>query len=204
MEQRSEEWFEIRVGKVTASRLADLLARTKTGFSASRDNYKAELVTEIITGKPYDSYTNPAMQRGIDLEPEARARFQSRIFEAVTETGFVIHPDIERAGASPDGLVGDEGLVEIKCPNTSTHIGYLLSDNVPQKYETQMQWQMACTGRKWCDFVSYDNRLPEAMQLFVKRVNRDEMFIATAEEAVRRFIAEVEETVATLKGKYNV
>lgn len=203
MEQRTNEWYLERLGKVTASKIADIIARTKTGFSTSRDNYKAQLVTEILTGVPYEGYKSAAMQDGIDREPAARATYAERSFEPVTEIAFVVHPAISRSGASPDGLVGDDGLVEIKCPLTATHINYLIADVVPEKYVPQMQWQMACTGRQWCDFVSFDDRLPEKMRLFVKRVDRDDVYIATLEEAVRRFLTEVDQTVETLKGKYN-
>lgn len=204
MEQRTNEWFLERLGKVTASKIVDVIARTKSGPAASRENYKAQLVTEILTGVPYEGYKSAAMQDGIDREPLARAKYAERIFEPVTEIGFVVHPTILRSGASPDGLVGDDGLVEIKCPLTATAINYLIADVVPEKYVPQMQWQMACTGRQWCDFVSFDDRLPEKMQLFVKRVDRDDVYIATLEEAVRRFIVEVDQTVETLKGKYDV
>lgn len=202
--QGSDEWLRLRAGKVTASRLADVLARTKTGPAASRDNYKAELVIEILTGQPADRFTNAAMQHGTETEPFAREAYASRSFDEVTEIGFVQHPTIERAGASPDGLVSSDGLIEIKCPNSHTHMQTLLSEKVPEKYIPQMQWQMACTGRLWCDFVSFDNRVPEAMQMFVQRVDRDDVYIATAEEAVRRFLVEVEQTVKQLKEKFNV
>ena len=203
MEQRTNEWFLERLGKVTASKIADIIARTKTGFSTSRDNYKAQLVSEILTGVPYEGYKSAAMQDGIDREPAARAKYAERVFEPVTEIGFVTHPTIHRSGASPDGLVGDDGLVEIKCPLTATHINYLIADVVPEKYIPQMQWQLACTGRQWCDFVSFDDRLPENMQVFIKRVDRDDVYISTLEESVRRFLIEVDQTVETLKGKYN-
>lgn len=203
IEQRTNEWYLERLGKVTASKIADVIARTKTGFSASRDNYKAQLVTEILTGVPYEGYRSAAMLDGIEREPIARGKYADRIFESVTETGFVVHPTIPRSGASPDGLVGDDGLVEIKCPLTATHIGYLMDDGAPSKYIPQMQWQMACTGRKWCDFVSFDDRLPENMQLYVTRVERDDVYIVTLEEQVRRFLEEVDQTVEALKGKYN-
>ena len=202
--QGSDEWLRLRAGKVTASRLVDLLARTKTGPAASRDNYKAELVIEILSGLPTEKFTSTAMQHGTETEPFARQAYASRVFDEVTEIGFVQHPTIERAGASPDGLVGDEGLIEIKCPNSFTHMQTLLSDKVPEKYIPQMQWQMACTGRLWCDFVSFDDRVPEPMQLFVQRVERDDLYIASCEESVRRFLEEVEETVKQLKEKFNV
>jgi putative phage-type endonuclease len=177
IEQRSDAWFEARIGKVTASRVADVLAKTKTGYSATRDNYMAQLVCERLTGQKGESFNNAAMQHGTDTEPLARAAYESLKDVLVDEVGFVPHPSIIMAGASPDGLVGDDGLLEIKCPNTATHIETLLSQTVPSKYNTQMQFQLACTGRQWCDFASFDNRLPAELQLFVKRVPRDNMYI---------------------------
>ena len=145
IEQRSDAWFEARIGKVTASRVADVIAKTKTGFSTSRDNYMAQLVCERLTGQKADGFTNSAMQWGTETEPLARAAYESLKDVLVDEVGFVPHPSIIMAGASPDGLVGDDGLLEIKCPNTATHIETLLSQTVPGKYNTQMQFQMACT-----------------------------------------------------------
>ena len=200
MEQRTNEWYLARLGKVTASKIADVIARTKSGFSTSRENYKAQLVAEIMTGKPYEGFKSAAMQDGIDREPAARQRYADSVFEDVTEIGFVDHPAILRSGASPDGLVGADGLVEIKCPLTATHISYLLDDEVPEKYKPQMQWQMACTGRQWCDFVSFDPRLPKKNQLFVKRCNRDEDLIAKMEVEVLAFLGEVEVMINILSG----
>ncbi len=156
MEQRTEEWFAARCGKVTASRVADIIAKTKTGASASRENYLAQLVCERLTGKPAESYSNSAMQWGTDTEPFARAAYEARADILVTEVGFVDHPWIPLSGASPDGLAS-EGMVEIKCPNTATHIETLLTKTVPAKYITQMMWQMACADRPWCDFVSFEH-----------------------------------------------
>jgi putative phage-type endonuclease len=155
MEQRTEEWFAARCGKVTASRVADIIAKTKSGPSASRENYLAQLVCERMTGKPAESYSNSAMQWGTDTEPFARAAYEARMDILVTEVGFIDHPWITMSGASPDGLA-NEGMVEIKCPNTATHIQTLLDRKVPEKYITQMMWQMACADRPWCDFVSFD------------------------------------------------
>lgn len=191
MEQRSAEWFAARLGKVTASRVADLMARTKTGYGASRGNYLAELLCERLTGEQADRFTSAEMQRGSELEPQARAAYAFIHSTSVHECGFVVHPVIEGFGASPDGLIGDIGLVEIKCPNTATHVDYLLSQTVPGKYETQMQAQMACTGRAWCDFVSYDPRLPDDLQLFVKRVHRDKEAIACMEKEIQTFLDEL-------------
>ena len=204
MEQGTEEWFTIRIGKVTASRVADVIAKTKTGYSATRDNYMAQLVCERLTGQKGESFTNAAMQHGTDTEPLARAAYEAFQDILVDEVGFVPHPSIIMAGASPDGLVGDDGLLEIKCPNTATHIETLLSQSVPGKYNTQMQFQMACTGRQWCDFVSFDNRLPEELQLFVKRVPRDNEFIKQMEDEVVKFLNELDVKIAQLMDLKNV
>lgn len=202
MDQRSADWFAARCGKVTASRIADLMARTKSGYSTSRANYRAQIVVERLTGTVEPSFCSPAMQHGIDTEAEAREAYQQHMLCTVDELGFADHPTIEMAGASPDGLVGNDGLVEIKCPITATHIDTLLSGTVPDKYHKQMQFQMACTGRTWCDFVSYDPRLPEPMRLFVDRVPRDGDAIAEIEREVTAFLAEVDDTVAKLLARY--
>jgi len=204
MDQGTEEWFTIRIGKVTASRVADVIAKTKTGYSASRDNYMAQLVCERLTGQKGESFTNAAMQHGTETEPLARAAYEALKDVLVDEVGFVPHPTIDMAGASPDGLVGDDGLIEIKCPNTATHIDTLLSQTVPGKYNTQMQFQMACTGRQWCDFVSFDNRLPEELQLFVMRVPRDEVFIRLIEAEIVQFLAELDDKINKLMKVKNV
>lgn len=196
--QRSPYWFHIRCGRVTASRIADLTARTKTGWGASRATYMAQLVVERLTGSVEPSYHNAVMRWGTEKEPEARTAYRFHYDADVVETGFVLHPDIFMAGASPDGLVGDQGLVEIKCPNSATHIETLRTRSIPEKYQLQMLWQMACTGRQWCDFVSYDPRFPEALRLFAKRLPRDEVRIAELEEHVRIFIDEIDEAVAAL------
>ena len=204
MEQGTEEWFTIRIGKVTASRVADVIAKTKTGYSASRDNYMAQLVCERLTNQKGESFSNSAMQHGTDTEPLARASYEAYADVLVDEVGFVPHPTIEMAGASPDGLVSADGLLEIKCPNTATHIETLLSQSVPGKYNTQMQFQMACTGRQWCDFVSFDNRLPSELQLFVKRVPRDEVFIRLIEAEIVQFLAELDDKINKLMKVKNV
>lgn len=201
-EQRSPEWFEARCGKVTASRIADLMAKTKTGYSASRANYLAELVAERLTGTVAEGYSNAAMQWGTEHEPEARAAYQFYTDAEVTEIGFALHPTIDLSGCSPDGLVGTDGMVEIKCPNTATHIETLLTGTVAAKYIKQMQWQMRCCGRAWCDFVSFDPRLPDRMQLFVKRVARDDAMLAEIEREVVAFLREVDAEVAALTAKY--
>jgi putative phage-type endonuclease len=199
VEQRSNEWFALRLGKVTASRVADLMAKTKTGYSATRENYMAQLVVERISNSQAESFTNAAMQWGTDQEPYARAEYEATQGAMVEECGFVSHPTIEMAGASPDGLVGDDGLIEIKCPNTATMIDVLLTGTVASKYNTQMQFQMACTGRQWCDYVVFDPRMPAKAQMFIKRVARDEAFIAEMEAEVTKFLGEVAEKVAKIQ-----
>jgi putative phage-type endonuclease len=198
MEQRSEEWFAARCGKVTASRVADIIAKTKTGASASRENYLAQLVCERMTGKPAESYSNSAMQWGTDTEPFARAAYEARMDLLVTEVGFIDHPWIVMSGASPDGLA-NEGLVEIKCPNTATHIDTLLSRTVPAKYITQMMWQMCSADRPWCDFVSFDPRLPERHQLFIKRINYDPEMVNLLENSVIQFLGDVDLKIQQLE-----
>lgn len=197
IQQGTPEWFALRSGKVTASRIADVIAKTKTGPSASRANYLAQLTAEIMTGQPQESYSNAAMQRGVDNEPLARAAYEAHKCVFVEKVGFVIHPAIEGAGASPDGLVGD-GLLEIKCPNTATHQEYLLGGVAPSKYHPQMAWQCACTGRKWVDFVSFDPRMPEDLQLMVVRYIPTAEYIKSLEDEVTVFIKEVQERVAAL------
>jgi putative phage-type endonuclease len=200
--QGSPEWHAMRRGKVTASKVADIVARTKSGYAASRANYMAQLVAERLTGSTAESFSNSAMQWGTDTEPHARLAYELYTNATVAEVAFVVHPTIADSGASPDGLVGDSGLVEIKCPNTSTHIDTLLGGSVPGKYVTQIQWQLACTGRAWADFVSFDPRMPENMRLFIERVKRDDERIAELETEVRAFLAELDETVKALTTRY--
>lgn len=199
-EQRTAEWFAARLGKVTASRVADVIAKTKSGeYTAGRDNLMAQLAIERLTGQAQESYSNSYMQWGTEQEPFARAAYEIATGQMVEECGFVPHPMIDNAGASPDGLVGDDGLVEIKCPNTATMIETLLTQKVPSKYITQMQMQMACTGRQWCDFVSFDPRLPAKAQLWVKRVPRDPEFILKMEVEIVKFLAELDGKANKLK-----
>ena len=202
IEQGSPEWHAMRCGKVTASRIADMMAKTKTGWGASRANYKAQLVAERLTGIVADRYTNAAMQWGIDTEPHARHAYTWFHGHDITPVDFVPHPDIPMSGASPDGFVGSDGLIEIKCPLTATHIETLLGGSVPSRYVMQMQWQMACTARQWCDFVSFDPRMPEDMQLFVCRLIRDDKMIADLEREVRAFLIEIDATVSQLTALY--
>jgi putative phage-type endonuclease len=197
--QGSPEWFAERLGKATASRVADIVAKTKTGYGTSRANYLAELVVERLTGQRVNGYTNTAMQHGIAFEPVARLAYEFREGATVEECGFIPHPTIPMCGASPDGLVGSDGLLEIKCPATATHIETLLSGTIAGKYLTQMQFQMACTDRMWCDFVSFDPRMPEHLRYWCKRVERDINQIDYLEREVDKFLGELDETIKRLE-----
>lgn len=202
-DQRTDGWLTERCGRVTASAIYKVMARLKDGKpSADRTNYHAQLVAERLTGVPAESFTNAAMQWGIDTEEQARAMYSLETGLSVVETGFHPHPSILFSGASPDGLAGENGLVEIKCPNTATHIATLTGSGIERKYLLQMQWQMECTGRDWCDFASFDPRLPDEMQLHVRRVERDETLLAEIREEVTKFLTEVALTVEELTAKY--
>ena len=197
-QQGTPEWLAARAGKVTASMISAVLMDPKT---AGYRDYQAQLVAEILTGKPQGSdFTNAAMQFGTETEPLARSAYEAHTGSAVEEVGMVIHPLIGASGASPDGLVGDLGLVEIKCPKCSTHLAYLVAGVVPTTYKNQMSWQMACTGRDWCDFVSFRPDLPENLQLFVVRYQRDAAKIAELYVAVVSFLAGVDQMINKLKG----
>lgn len=200
--QGSAEWFAARLGKATASKIADVMAKTKSGPSASRATYAGQLIAERLSGRPAESFSNAAMAWGNEQEAAARDAYRIDRLCDVTEVGFVDHPTIANSGASPDGLVGDDGLVEIKCPNSATHIDTLLNKKIPAKYVTQMAWQMACTGRQWCDFASFDPRLPEHMQLIVIRLERDDTLIAEIEAEVALFLAEIDDKVEALRAQY--
>jgi len=200
--QGSDEWKQLRLGKVTASRVADMVARTKSGYGASRANYAAQLIAERLTGVTAESYVNAAMQHGTDTEPEARNAYCFYSGWDVQEVAFVEHPAIGDAGCSPDGLVGDDGLIEIKCPNTAGHLDTLLGKAVPSRYIDQIQFQLACTGRAWCDFVSYDNRLPENMRMFVRRVMRDDKRIEELETEAVAFLDEINARIIQLENLY--
>jgi putative phage-type endonuclease len=191
IQQGTEEWHQLRLGKVTASRVADILAKTKTGPSASRGNYLIELALQRVTKTIEESYSNSAMEWGVATEPQARVAYEVTTSNFVDQIAFVDHPTIKNFGCSPDGVVG-EGLIEIKCPNSATHWSYIKANEPPQKYIIQMQSQMSVTGAKWCDFVSFDPRMPERSQLLIVRINRDEELIAEIEKEVKQFLSEVE------------
>ena len=199
IEQGTEAWLQLRLGKVTASRVADIMAKTKTGVSASRGNYLIELALQRVTGNIEPMYTNDAMAWGTATEPQARVAYEVKTGNFVDQIAFVEHPTIEWFGCSPDGLVGNDGLIEIKCPNSATHWATIKDGKPPNKYVVQMQTQMACTNRQWCDFVSFDPRMPERSQLFICRVERDQTMIDEIEAEIKKFLSEVESEVNLMR-----
>ena len=196
--QRSPEWFAVRAGKATASAFADILATVKAGESASRKNYRLQLVTERLTGLPSESFTNAEMRWGIDHEDEAREAYMAHTGTLVDESGFMYRNYLE-AGCSPDGLIDDDGMLEIKCPNSVTHVEYMEADELPSKYVAQVQGQLWIAGRQWCDFVSFDPRMPEKLRLFVVRVERDDAYIQALKAEVLRFMGEVQDMEQRLR-----
>ncbi len=197
--QGSQEWFQERLGKVTASRIADVMMKpTTAGFQ----NYCAQLVCERMTGTPPESFTSAAMQHGTDTEPQARAFYEMETGVPVEQVGFIPHPTLAMSGASPDGLVGPDGLVEIKCPQPANHIKTLTGGAIDRKYRLQMQWQMVCTGREWCDFVSFSPSFPPEMQITIERVIADAEHQAEITEAVTRFIAVTDDLCRNLESRY--
>lgn len=202
MEQGSQQWFEARYGNASASRIKDIIAKTKSGYSASRENYMTDLVLERFGVFPEQLDTAP-IRWGNEQEPFARAMYEVNENTMVQECGFILHPNIEKSGASPDGLIGDDGVLEIKCPNTKTHFEYLLAGIPPTQYVPQMAWQIICTGRKWADFVSYDPRAPEGLQYFKVRYTIEPSYLEMLENEVKVFLIEVEAKYQQLKTKLN-
>lgn len=200
LEQGSPEWLAARVGRVTASRIADVMAKGKGGEAQTRLNYKWQLVAEVMTGQSQeDRFFSQAMAWGVEQEPFARAAYEIQTGGLVENVGLIAHPSIPRCAASPDGLVGLDGLLEIKCPKTPTHLEYMEKGNIPGHYQLQMLWQMACTGRQWVDFATFDPRLPEELQLFVMRFPRDQPRIDAIEAEVQKFWNEIDEIIETLR-----
>lgn len=197
--QRTDAWYAARCGSLGASQVADAIARTRSGWGASRSNVMATLIAERLTGRPADTFQSAAMRWGNEVEPQARAAYELYAGVDVTECGLYRHPEIAGTHASPDGLIGDDGLLEIKSPNTATHIETLINGTIAAGYITQMNWQMACTGRQWVDFVSFDPRMPDDLQLWTKRIERDDQVIADLERMVAEFIAELEAKLQRLR-----
>lgn len=196
--QGTGEWFNARTGKLTASRMRSAVKRLKNGEdSAERKNLKIEILCERMTGDILDKFVSTAMQWGIEKEPEAKAAYEAKTGRIITDVGFIDHPRIEFCGASPDGFV-DDGLVEIKCPNTATHVGWILDGGIPEEHRAQMTLQAAVTGRGWVDFVSYDPRMPEPQQLLVRRFYPTAGEIAEIEAEAEKFLAEVDGLFETI------
>lgn len=200
--QGSDEWKAARCGSLGASVIHEVMAKTKTGYSASRANRLAKILLERLTGREEDIFVTKAMQQGKDREPEARTAYTFLTDNDVTEVGIFVHPVIPRTHASPDGLVGEDGLIEIKCPEPAEHLETIRLQRIPDKYVKQMLWQMRCTGRQWCDFVSYNPDFPGNMRLFVKRVRWDEIQITEIEAEVIKFMADLGEKIGDLERIY--
>lgn len=198
MEQGTAEWKEVRIGKITASRIKDVMAKETT---AAFHNYLTELVMGRLAGVEKDTPTTFAMQHGIEAEPQARARYTLETGRKVVEVGFIPHQDIDHSGASPDGLVGDDGLVEIKCPQALQHMKTIAFGEIKPEYMLQMQWQMECTKRQWCDFVSFNSDYPEEHQLQIIRVQRDDELIDKIKDRVQAMNAEIAKTITNVKMK---
>ena len=198
MEQRTDSWFEARLGRATASNFGKVLAKIKTGEAADRRNYRAQLVIERLTGNRQEGYSNAAMQWGTEQEPFARIAYMADRGMDVQEAGFIQHETL-MAGCSPDGLIGADGLIEIKCPVSATHIETLKTQHMPIEHMAQVQGQMWIAGRDWCDFVSYDPRMPDKLQMFVQRIPRDEQYIKALAFEIERFLEEVAAEVTALR-----
>lgn len=199
--QHTAEWHAERLGKITASRIDDVLAKPRKGgeTSRTRENYKAHLMLERLTGKPREEFNSWDMQRGVEMEPLARAAYEDALGVMVEAVGFVEHPKIPMAGCSPDGFVGEEGMVQFKAPKAATHFEWLSKGGVPMEHRKQMAFELACCpDRKWNDFVSYHPDMPEHLRLFVTRYHREDIFIAEIEAEVAKFDAEIEEAIRHL------
>jgi len=198
-EQRTPEWFEARLGRATASRFGDIMAKTRSGYAACRKNYLAELLIQRLTKQIPENYQSPAMLWGVENEPVAALQYTLETGNEVEETSLWLHDSIE-AGASPDGLIGNDGVLEIKCPNSATHIETLHTGKLPTQYKAQVQGQMWITDRKWCDFVSYDPRLPENAQMIIIRVQRDDDYIGQLINEIQDFLEELDKELEFVKG----
>jgi putative phage-type endonuclease len=199
VQQGTKEWFDLRLGKVTASRVADILAKTKTGVSASRQNYLIELALQRVTGVFESSFISPAMQDGVYREAQARVAYEVSTGEFVDQVPFIEHPTIQGFGASPDGLINTKGMCEVKCRNNANHWEVIKTGEIPKKYWIQQQAQLSCSGREWNDYVGYNPNFPERSQLYVKRVYRDGEFIMFMEAEIKQFLIEVAEEVRQMK-----
>ncbi|AQX28205.1 MULTISPECIES: lambda exonuclease family protein [unclassified Bartonella] len=199
MKQRTAEWFQAHLGKVTTSNIYNLLNKTAKGLPTSKyEEYKIKLMTERLVGEISHSYTTSAMQRGIEYEEDALKEYAFIYDTEVTQCGFIQHPTIQMVGASSDGFVGENGLVEIKCPRSVNHLRFWITEKIKPEYLAQMHFQMACTGRQWCDFVSYDPRFSGQsahLRLKVQRIHRNDEQIEAINQAVETFLEEIEQEI---------
>lgn len=201
-QQGSAEWLEYRRGRITASRIADVIDRLKKGGEgASRRNYRTEIIAERLSGRSEEHYVSPEMDWGSEYEAHARAAYEIANDVMADTVGFILHPTLDYSGASPDSLIGDDGGLEVKCPKTTTHIKWMQAGVVPEEHQAQCLWNMACAERLWWDFVSYDPRLPDGLKIFIVRMERDGTRIADIEAEVIQFNQEVEFAVAQLRKK---
>lgn len=205
VQQNSPEWLKARIGNVTGSRVVDVLSMLKSGKGSTqkRKDYMVDLITERLTGRAVEHYVTPSMEWGITTEPHARAAYEAITGNDVQLVGICAHPTIERYLDSPDGLVGEDGVVEFKCPNTATHIDWLIDDVIPSEYMPQLLSHLACSGRKWVDFMSFDPRLPPRDQYFIKRLERGDCLekIAEMEAGVIQFLADTDDLMRLLEEK---
>lgn len=190
--QRTEEWLIERAGHCTASRASDVLAKIKNGEASERRKYRIQVVTERLTGVPVQGFVNASMQWGIDTEDPAKAAYEEETGDLIQSVGFLKHPTIAWVGASPDGLLGNDGLIEVKCPDSTTHLEWMAGEKVPPRHVAQIQFQLWVTGRQWCNFTSYDPRFPENLRLFTVRAERDNDYIKNLEAEVRAFLEEAD------------
>jgi putative phage-type endonuclease len=192
-EQNSADWVWARTGRITASRICDMMATLKRGGeAASRRDYRAQLVAERLTGRAEEHYVSKEMQFGAEQEPFARTAYEIKTETIVDQVGFIFHPRLDFTGASPDGLIGQDGGLELKCPKTTTHLAYIMAGTVPKEYQDQMLWNMACAEREWWDFVSYDSRLPEKLRIFIVRMPRNEARISEIEREILKLNSEAQ------------
>ena len=202
MVQQTDEWWDAKRGKVSASHIADIMAKGKGGKpSTTRRNYMTTLLLERLTGETEETFANAAMENGVEQEPVARAAYEAKHGLDVVQVGFIESQILQNFGASPDGLIEDDGLIEIKCPSHGVHLEYLRSETVPRNYVLQIHGQMMCTDRAWCAFVSYDKSFPPHLQMVERMVERDHDLCAEIAHEVKVFNAELDLLMEELRSE---
>lgn len=198
-DQRSADWYKARAGCITASRFKDVIARGKSGYLKARSDYLMEIVTERLTGEPIMKSWGNSGEYGTSMEDYARLAYEAETGIMVLESDFILHSTLSNVGCSPDGLIGEEGGEETKCPSSSlVHLTTILNDEMPPEHMPQVQGNMACTGRAWWDFVSYDGRMPDYLRLFITRIERDNDYIKNLENEIKKFDKEVSQMIEKL------